>query len=70
MEVIAEGIETEEQYRQLKLLGCEYGQGFLFSRPVNNEGVVHLLAQDARRDSDPDLNLANSDEEFSVAYYM
>ena len=38
MEVIAEGIETEEQYQQLKMLGCEYGQGYLFSRPVDNDG--------------------------------
>ena len=48
--MIAEGIETEEQYQQLKMLGCEYGQGYLFSRPVNNDAVPHLLAQDARRD--------------------
>ncbi len=47
MEVIAEGIETEEQHQQLKMLGCEYGQGYLFSRPVDNDGVQHLLAQDA-----------------------
>jgi EAL domain-containing protein (putative c-di-GMP-specific phosphodiesterase class I) len=33
MEVIAEGIETDEQYQQLKMLGCEYGQGYLFSPP-------------------------------------
>jgi len=70
MEVIAEGIETEEQYKQLKMLGCEYGQGFLFSRPVNNDGVQHLLTQDAHRDLQPDLNLAPSDDEFSAAYSM
>src|SRR3954447_21114385 len=50
MEVIAEGIETEEQYQQLKMLGCEYGQGCLFSRPVDNAAVQHLLSQDAHRD--------------------
>jgi EAL domain-containing protein (putative c-di-GMP-specific phosphodiesterase class I) len=31
---LAEGIETEEQLTQLKALGCELGQGFLFSRPL------------------------------------
>src|SRR6185503_12936776 len=64
MEVIAEGIETEEQYQQLKMLGCEYGQGFLFSCPVGNSSVQNLLAQDAHRDAEPDVNLveATSDE--------
>ena len=47
MEVIAEGIETDEQYHQLKMLGCEYGQGYLFSRPVDKGSVQHLLSQDA-----------------------
>jgi diguanylate cyclase (GGDEF)-like protein len=72
MEVIAEGIETEEQYQQLKMLGCEYGQGFLFSHPVNNQGVLHLLAQDARRDDDADLTLhpIASDEDIVLTYAM
>ncbi len=35
MEVIAEGVETEEQLNQLRLLKCQYAQGFLFSRPMN-----------------------------------
>ena len=70
MEVIAEGIETEEQFQQLKMLGCEYGQGYLFSRPVGNEAVEHLLAQDSKRDAEPDLNLDRSDDEFSIAYSM
>ncbi len=72
MEVIAEGIETEEQYQQLKMLGCEYGQGYLFSHPVNNEGVLHLLAQDAHRDEDPELDLppTRAEEDVTVAYSM
>ncbi len=71
MEVIAEGIETDEQYQQLKMLGCEYGQGYLFSRPVDNDRVPHLLKQDSKRDSEPLLNFdPHSDEEVSVAYSM
>src|SRR5689334_16107870 len=70
MEVIAEGIETEEQFQQLKMLGCEYGQGYLFSRPVANEGVDYLLAQDSKRDAEPDLHLDHFDDKLSVVYSM
>ncbi|PJC13055.1 MAG: hypothetical protein CO066_08560, partial [Comamonadaceae bacterium CG_4_9_14_0_8_um_filter_60_18] len=34
MKVIAEGIETEQQRDLLAQAGCDYGQGYLFSRPV------------------------------------
>jgi diguanylate cyclase (GGDEF)-like protein/PAS domain S-box-containing protein len=34
LEVIAEGIETSEQLDAIRNLGCNYGQGYLFSRPV------------------------------------
>lgn len=41
--VIAEGIETINQLHQLRILGCEYGQGYLFSRPVLKEEIDKLL---------------------------
>ncbi len=34
LSVIAEGIESIHQFHQLRILGCEYGQGFLFSRAI------------------------------------
>src|ERR1700733_6318057 len=34
LKVVAEGVETEEQSRQLRLLGCDEMQGYLFSKPV------------------------------------
>ncbi len=43
--VIAEGVETVEQMTQLKALGCEYGQGFLFSQPVSSKVAEKLLAK-------------------------
>jgi diguanylate cyclase (GGDEF)-like protein len=71
MEVIAEGIETDEQFQQLRLLGCEYGQGYLFSPPVGDAGVLHLLAQDAHRDSDTELPIPpKADDELVVPYSM
>ena len=44
MEVVAEGVETAEQFAQLKSLKCTQGQGYLFSRPVDAKaatGYVH-----------------------------
>ncbi|RKQ92289.1 PAS domain S-box-containing protein/diguanylate cyclase (GGDEF)-like protein [Solirubrobacter pauli] len=35
LDVVAEGIEEEEQWRTLRELGCHYGQGFLFSKPLS-----------------------------------
>lgn len=43
MEVIAEGIETMEQYKLLARLGCRYGQGFLLARPMPADDVTRLL---------------------------
>jgi len=41
---VAEGIERPAQRLGLHRLGCAYGQGFLFARPMTAEGVVSLLA--------------------------
>lgn len=41
---IAEGIESQEQLQQLKTLGCELGQGYLFSAPVAAEAVQSLIS--------------------------
>jgi EAL domain-containing protein (putative c-di-GMP-specific phosphodiesterase class I) len=40
---VAEGVETHEQKRSLQDLRCRYGQGFLFSRPVEGPAVAELL---------------------------
>jgi diguanylate cyclase (GGDEF)-like protein/PAS domain S-box-containing protein len=46
MDVVAEGVETAEQLAQLRALGCELGQGYLFSKPVNCEVAESLLQRE------------------------
>lgn len=46
MNVVAEGIETEEQVTALRKLGCQTGQGFLFSRPLSFEGAEKYIRQE------------------------
>jgi diguanylate cyclase (GGDEF)-like protein/PAS domain S-box-containing protein len=45
LKTIAEGIETEEQWKVLRLLRCDMGQGFFFSRPLPAEEVEKLIKQ-------------------------
>ena len=43
MEVVAEGVETQEQAQALKDMGCDFFQGFLYSKPIKAEKFVELL---------------------------
>ena len=51
MQVVAEGVETEEQLEQLRLLNCQYGQGYLFSTPLDVTGADIYVLNSARADS-------------------
>jgi len=48
MKVIAEGVETEDQRQLLLDMGCEFGQGYLFSRPVEGAVVESRFAEELR----------------------
>jgi len=50
LEVIAEGVETEEELRQVRGLGCNYLQGFLFSRPIDAAAVEWLYLNNCIED--------------------
>jgi len=41
--VIAEGIECPDQLRRLRSLGCEFGQGYLFSKALSAQDTRELL---------------------------
>jgi EAL domain-containing protein (putative c-di-GMP-specific phosphodiesterase class I) len=49
VDVIAEGVETEEQAAELKRLGCYRAQGYLLSRPMTAAAVSKLLRAGAAR---------------------
>lgn len=49
IEVVAEGIETEQQLDMLRNFGCRLGQGYFFSRPVGAVGVEQILREGLKK---------------------
>jgi EAL domain-containing protein (putative c-di-GMP-specific phosphodiesterase class I) len=45
LEVVAEGVEDEDVTARLRELGCDVGQGFLWSRPVHGDDLPEVLFQ-------------------------
>jgi diguanylate cyclase (GGDEF)-like protein len=58
MQVVAEGVQTEEQLNQLRSLKCEYGQGFYFSQALDVPDV-ELFILKRNIDSLAEFELAN-----------
>ena len=48
LQVVAEGIETRAQYEFLREHGCEFGQGYLMSRPVPADALIAMLVEPER----------------------
>jgi diguanylate cyclase (GGDEF)-like protein len=46
MNTIAEGIETASQLAQLKVLNCQYGQGYFFDKPLERKAVEALIIKE------------------------
>ncbi|MDQ4121405.1 MAG: EAL domain-containing protein [Acidobacteriota bacterium] len=59
--VVAEGVETENHRELLKRLSCQYGQGFLFSRPLEPSQAEKLLEAEFAQDTDfPSIEILES----------
>ena len=68
MDVVAEGIESDDQLALLRQIGCQYGQGYLFSRPLPSEQASAFLRNTATaRSSDINLKPAKAKREVHVA---
>jgi EAL domain-containing protein (putative c-di-GMP-specific phosphodiesterase class I) len=52
LEVVAEGIEREDQIETLQDLGCELGQGFLFAKPMPHRALLRYFGKTLERDGD------------------
>jgi EAL domain-containing protein (putative c-di-GMP-specific phosphodiesterase class I) len=48
LKVTAEGVETEEQIKQLTAMECDRGQGYFFARPASAKTIEELLSSDRR----------------------
>jgi EAL domain-containing protein (putative c-di-GMP-specific phosphodiesterase class I) len=46
LKVVAEGIENAEQVEYLRSIGCEYAQGFYYSRPLGAATIVEYVSVD------------------------
>ena len=53
LKVTAEGVETREQHRFLKLAGCHFLQGYRFSRPISSADFSELLQKWLQDDHSP-----------------
>lgn len=46
--VVAEGVETSPQERELRALGCTYGQGYYYAKPLAADAIVEYLTNEPR----------------------
>ncbi len=49
MQTLCEGVETLEQLRFLRMVGCEKAQGYFFGRPIDHESALERLRNEADR---------------------
>jgi EAL domain-containing protein (putative c-di-GMP-specific phosphodiesterase class I) len=63
MEVVAEGVEIEEQETLLREMGCDFGQGYHFSKPLPPEAASGFLGSAFRDLSQRDGSDSLSDSD-------
>jgi EAL domain-containing protein (putative c-di-GMP-specific phosphodiesterase class I) len=61
LKVVAEGVETEAQAQMLRDIGCEFAQGYLYSKPVPADTIDQLLSRPANAFANARAKAAGSD---------
>jgi EAL domain-containing protein (putative c-di-GMP-specific phosphodiesterase class I) len=56
MDVVAEGVENESQFLRLRALGCDSGQGYHFSRPLNPVAAASAIMAQPWRVNNPQVH--------------
>ncbi len=57
LKVVAEGIETQDQYNMLQSYGCDFGQGYLMSKPLSkNNATAYVLGTTIDVDADKEIS--------------
>ena len=62
LKVVAEGVETEEQAKMLRLLGCDLMQGYLISKPLPMPAMTALLERDRAVSSGDSRSVAHNSD--------
>ena len=57
-DIVAEGIETPSQASIIRGMGAQYGQGYLYSKPVPAEQAFNLLKEQVGQNSTPAMPVA------------
>jgi diguanylate cyclase (GGDEF)-like protein len=67
LRTVAEGIETVEQLKILKDLGCDLGQGFLFSKPLPKDEIENLLYEKSQWLPPTGENIADTNLTYDIS---
>ena len=46
LKVVAEGVESQDQVDYMREIGCEFAQGFFYSRAISADTILDYLARD------------------------